>query len=1197
MNPSYTLALLVLASSSVGLQSQNYRPPKKDLGFPVYTNAPAGRQMSGQHAPATTPALSPADAQKKFTLPPGFEIRLFASEPEVVNPVAMTWDERGRLWVIELYEYPLGAKPGEKGRDRIKILEDTDADGVADKVTVFADGFNLATGLALGNGGAYVGQAPHFLFLKDTDGDDKSDTQEIIKTGFGLEDRHELLNGFTWGPDGYLYMTHGVFTISKVVDPAALKVDPVLLTAGVARFHPMTKKFEIFAEGTSNPWGVDFDRTGNAFVSACVIEHLFHLVPGGIYDRQAGQPPHPYAYELLHAINDHKHKMAAYAGIQVYHGDQFNGENLGTILQGNIHDNAIHQDKLTANGSSFVASHWRDLVRGNDGWFMPVSTQVGPDGAVWIMDWYDKYPCYQNANADPAGVDREHGRIWRVVYTGAEKSKPVPSRPSREMNLAKLSSEELVHLLAHKNSWHRRVAQRLISERRDLPNANTLHNDTALHKMFRDGPSLDARLAALWTLHTSGGLDEEWVEKAADDKEPALRAWAARITGERGYWLQDTFKRLEKLARDPEPTVRLAVAIAARQFVSGALTVNTPPAVPIREAATGGILSSLWFSSSDAKDPVLPFMIWMAAEPVVAFDPIHALGFYHQDGATKQMPLAGILLTKIMRRVCDLRDEARLSEAVTSFGKIPETAPETLMAGLRGLIEGQRGKAIAPNAGAVSVISKLSGMANADVAKLAQQLGTLWGDASALKATLARVLDSTASESDRLIAIQTARKTKSESTRDVMLQLLSRKENERVHTEAIAALGELGGDSVGQAVLDQWPRFGPATRRAAADALSSRFQWRSALFNGLQARIISPGDLSPTLIRSLVNHRDEGVRDRAQRLIGRYRDPGADKLKLIAEKRKIVLDGQPDLKSGREVATRACLTCHKLHGEGAEVGPDLTGVGRSSLDALLANVIDPNQIIGAGYENVEIETKDDRSVSGRVVENTESRVRVLMVGAKEEVISKSEIKSMRVSENSVMPEGLEQLPDAELRNLIWFLLAPPQEGPLTEEKRKALIGGNPSAAIAKPTDGESIALWNPEWRVLAPDFEGTPAKLPEFAGRHNVLATHPFDEKRGAALERVIELPAGKKSVLNFAVAAHEQGDWELRVLANERQLHKQMVSHDGGRWKPVRVDLSQLAGQKVTLRLENCANNWAWEFGYWTDLKLDSSEEAVARK
>src|SRR5258706_5546136 len=231
----------------------------------------AGRQLTGQYAPASTRALSPSDAQKKFSVPPGFEVRLFAAEPDVINPVAMTWDERGRLWVVELYEYPLGAPKGQKPRDRVKILEDTDGDGKADKVTVFVDGLNLATGIALGNGGVYVGQAPDLLFFEDTDGDDVADKKSVVKTGFGLDDRHELLNGFTCGPDGWLYMTEGVFTHSQVKNPNDPTDDGVTVDAAVAPFYPPSKKFGIFSYGTSNSLGVEFDPTGEAVVVAGVF--------------------------------------------------------------------------------------------------------------------------------------------------------------------------------------------------------------------------------------------------------------------------------------------------------------------------------------------------------------------------------------------------------------------------------------------------------------------------------------------------------------------------------------------------------------------------------------------------------------------------------------------------------------------------------------------------------------------------------------------------------------------------------------------------------------------------------------------------------------------------------------------------------------------------------------------------------------
>lgn len=1016
-----------------------YRPPRRDLGFPIYTNAPIGRQLTGQHAPASTPALSPEEAQRRFLTPEGFEVRLFASEPEVVNPVAMTWDDRGRLWVVELYEYPLGAKPGQKPRDRIKILEDTDADGRADRVHVWADGLNLATGILLGQGGAYVGQAPHLLFLKDTDGDDRADHSEVIMTGFGLEDRHELLNGFTWGPDGQLYMTHGVFTRSNVRNPDNAASEPVLLTAGVARLDPRTRRFEVFAEGTSNPWGVDFDRHGNAFVSACVIEHLFHLVPGGIYDRQAGSAPHPFAYQSLPAINDHKHHMAAYAGVQVYQGDQFPADNAGTILQGNIHDNSIHQDRLVPRGSTFVASQWRDLVRANDGWFMPVSAQVGPDGAVWIMDWYDRYPCYQNANADPEGVDREHGRIWRVVHTGTQPGKPVPSRPRRDLDLGRLSSLDLVQLLSHPNAWHRRTAQRLLNERRDPAAAN------ALQRLFLEGAStgparaaaLDARLAALWTLHGSGALTLELLARAAADSEPTIRAWSARLAGERQVGSADELAILDRLAADPEPAVRLAVAVACRQFTSGQLTVNRPPRREGIEIAPA--LDRLIRHSADGRDPVIPFMIWHASEPLVAADPAAALDWLAENGPAN-LPLTGPITAKVMRRLCDLRAADSIDLAVAFLRQVLPLSEELTRFALEGLIKGQEGKVLAPTTPARALLDPLAASRNPQLVELGQKLGALWGDATALKAVLSRVTDPSAPLEARRRAIQTARQSKTAEARSTMLKVLDPDTPEALQVEAIGALGELGGDTIAAELIDRWKTLSPAARQSAAATLASRRRWASPLLAQVRAGTISAADFGAPVIRSLLDSKDDQVRQEARAAIGRFRESSADKAQLVARKREVALSGPPDLARGHEAARKACLVCHKLHGEGAEVGPDLTGVGRSSLDALLWNIIDPNQVIGTGYEQVEIETRDDRVIAGRLVENTDTRVRLLLQGPKEEVVARSDIQSLRTLESSVMPEGLEQMPDAEFRDLVWYILAPPQDGPLTDARRRALVG-------------------------------------------------------------------------------------------------------------------------------------------------------------
>lgn len=1006
------------------------------LALPHFIQA-AGKQLTGQYAPASSPALAPGEAQKRFVVPDGFEVRLFAAEPDVINPVAMTWDARGRLWVVELIEYPLGAPAGQMGRDKIKILEDTNHDGRADKVTVFADGLNLATGILIGNGGVYVGQAPHLLLLKDTDGDDRADTREVLLTGFGLEDRHELLNGFTWGPDGWLYMTHGVFTHSKVKIPEATEPG-VVMNAAVARFHPRTKKFEVFADGTSNPWGVDFDRYGNAFVSACVIDHLYHMAAGGIYERQAGAPAHPYAYELLPSIVDHKHHMAAYCGICVYQGDQFPEEYRGRVFMGNIHQNAINHDRLIPNGSSFKAVAEQDFLTTSDGWFRPVSQQVGPDGALWIADWYDRYPCYQNARADPEGVNRDRGRIWRVVYVGKEKGKSVSPRPEVKMDLANLSGTNLVELFDHPNVWHRRMAQRILQQRLagtrrprsgDPESWMTADGDPGVHTALLntlDGDtSPEARIAAFWTLQEFGEGIPSWVfwSKTTVHRDPWLRKlMAAWRIGEFRDSSSEALETLAMLAADTDPRVRLAVATAVRRIVSRSLTVNEDVDTG---APVGRVLTALIQSSADAQDPLIPYLIWLASEPLLAHNPQPGLEWLAGNGAT-MMPLSGILARKAMRRICDTQEPAHLDMAVSFLGQIAGKDAGLTLAAMDGLIEGQKAKPLIPRADTQALFAKLNASESAPIQERAQQLGSLWGNAEAIRRTLNLINDSSAPTAQRTQAIGVARQLKSEAAREALLKLIAGKNAESLVIEGIRGLGEIGGDTVGQEVLQSWRQFPPAARAAAANVLVSRGRWAVALLSALETKAVSASELPITAMRALGESNDEMIRRRALQVIGRIRPASADKQKVIAEKKAMILAGEPpDMRAGYELTKKHCLVCHKLNGEGGEVGPDLTGVGRADLDALLANVIDPNQVIGKGYENVEVETKDDRIVSGRLIEETETRVVLLAAGPKEEVIARADIERMRVSELSVMPEGLEQIPDEEFRNMILFILHAP----------------------------------------------------------------------------------------------------------------------------------------------------------------------------
>ncbi|HEY7117464.1 MAG TPA: PVC-type heme-binding CxxCH protein [Tepidisphaeraceae bacterium] len=970
----------------------------------------AAAANAGPYDPAPTPQLSPEDAVKHFRVPDGFEVRCFASEPDVVNPVAMTWDDRGRLWVVELIDYPYTTREGAKNKDRVKVLEDTDGDGHADKVTVFADGLNLATAIQVGNGGVYVGAAPNLWFMRDTNGDDVADQKKILLTGFGLEDRHELLNSFNWGPDGWMYFTQGVFTQSHVKDPEHPERPEVKFNAGVMRYRPADKRLEQFADGISNQWGVDWDRYGNAFVSACVVEHLWHVVPGGIYVRQGGLPGWPYAYDLLKNINDHKHYRAAYAGIQVYQGGTYPSEYDNTIFMGNIHGNCINQDQLIANGSSWIG---KDLHKGKDhvddaflnstdGWFRPVSTQIGPDGNLWIMDWYDKYPCYQNSRAPD--LDRSTGRIWRVVYTGKDKGKPVASHPAN-LDLQKLTDAQLVETLKDKNVWMRRHAQRVLTERKA-----DVHD--ALVALIKGDQPLETRLAALWTLHSTDHLDSSTTEALATDKEQAVRAWVARLIAERPQVSTGDIAVLASLAKDPSPVVRAAVAQAAKRLSN----LDTTP-----------IVAALITQPGTAADPMLPTLIWYAAEPLVERDPAPLLNFLAQNPTA--LDATGALVPRSIARRLYSGNDPKLREPLFAFLRDHKNLP-VVAAMLDGLIAGHKPFMTAPE-GSETLTATLATSTDKSVVNRARQLATRWGAKADVAAALKTLTGRGNPEDDRAASIKLLRGNKSEDVHKALLAVFNDWGVEPVKAEALRALADFGTDADAAAILKCWEHpTSPDVRRAAAQTLAARPAWATALLSAIKAKKVDPADIPLPALRTLGDLAEKNVdlKKLMVATIGVYRPTPGDKQKLIEAKKAVVMNGPVNKQRGHELFTKNCAVCHQLNGEGANppVGPDLTGVGRGTLDLLLNNVIDPDQIIGAGYENVIIDTDDGDTKSGRLVEETDQYVKLLAAGPREDVIPKKDIKERRVSNKSVMPEGFEQiLKDDEFRDLIRYVLEAP----------------------------------------------------------------------------------------------------------------------------------------------------------------------------
>jgi putative membrane-bound dehydrogenase-like protein len=578
--------------------------------------------------PADKP-LSPEESLRRITVPEGFQVTLFAAEPEVAQPISMSWDERGRLWVAECYSYEKSSGPWKSPvRDRILIFEDTDGNGRFNERKVFWDQAKNLTSVLPGFGGVFACSTPQLILIPDRDRDDVPDGEPIVLLD-GWNDGgigHCVFNGLMWGPDGWIYGQQGIQGESLVGRPGAPKSERRRFNGGIWRFHPTRHVFEVVAEGTTNPWGLDFDDHGQAFFSNCVIGHLWHLIPGAHYKRMYGQDFTPNTYALIGECSDHKHYAGgswqksgdgsiehmrlggghAHAGAMIYMGGNWPEPYRGTIFMHNIHGRRLNQDILEQRGSGYVARHGTDFMYAEDPWFRGVALNYGPDGAVYLSDWHDLGECHDND-----GVHRTSGRIYRISYG--------PAKKPGNLDLSTLPDEALVEMQSHQNEWFVRQARRILQERaaagKDLSRA---HHD--LRAMLQSGTGVPRQLRALWALYVSGGIGESGLEQLLEHPNEHLRAWGVRLLVEAPPPSATSIQKFESLSRsEPSPLVRLFLA-SALQRIPG----------PDRWRIVEGLCTH-----PDGEDANLPLMIWYGLEPVVASDRARAL----QLAGSSKIPL------------------------------------------------------------------------------------------------------------------------------------------------------------------------------------------------------------------------------------------------------------------------------------------------------------------------------------------------------------------------------------------------------------------------------------------------------------------------------------------------------------------------------------------------------------------------------
>ena len=560
--------------------------------------------------------LAPLDALKKITLPPGFKVTLFAGEPDVMQPIAFDFDDRGRLWVVECFSYPDFKK---QDSDRIVIYEDSDGDGRFDKRTVFFDKGHRLSGLAIGFGGVWLTSAPNLLFIPVGPDDQPSGPPVPVLEGFTLKAGHNMVNGLAWGPDGWLYGRHGITTFSEVKPVGAPESDRVKLSCSIWRYHPTRKIFETVTHGTTNPWGHDWDDEGQLFFSNNVIGHLWHVTPGAHYKRMFGEDFNPHVYGLMESTSDHLHWGGtdwtksrkgydelggghSHSGAMVYLGDNWPAEYRGAIFMGNIHGNRLVYDTLERKGSGYTGKHGTNFMMANDPWFRPVSMAYGPDGGVFVSDWNDLGECH-----DSDGVYRTSGRIYKITYGTTKPPKPA--------DLTKLSDAELVKLQLHKNDWFVRHARRLLQERA-VNGKLQPRTRLALLKIYEDNPDVTRKLRALWALHSIGATETPWLEQQLNHGNEHVRWWAVQLLVENKTLSAEALKTFQHLGRnDPSPLVRLALASALQRL-------------PL--ANRWKIAESLVGHEADGTDQNLPLMIWYAVEPLVPTDRAKAVQFMGQ---------------------------------------------------------------------------------------------------------------------------------------------------------------------------------------------------------------------------------------------------------------------------------------------------------------------------------------------------------------------------------------------------------------------------------------------------------------------------------------------------------------------------------------------------------------------------------------
>jgi putative membrane-bound dehydrogenase-like protein len=995
-----------------------------DLGPRSTFNAVLHHLVPNRVAESKESSLANQTLRQMF-VPDGFSVDLIAAEPQIHQPIAFAFDPRGRLWVLEGHSYPQ-KRPQGQGLDRIVILADTDGDGRFEERKVFVEGLNLASGIEVGHGGVWVGAAPELLFIPDRDLDDRPDgPAEVLLDGFGFGDTHETLNSLVWGPDGWLYGTQGVFNSSSVGKPGALDQDRVQLAAGVWRYDPIAHRFEVFAHGTSNPWGLDFDQDGQFFMTHCrsfwgkggtthVMHgaHYWNQVNGGyapfISNQGVPSAPHLQNFLLASARYDSGEGGAgragtgeifgghSHVGTAIYLGENWPEEYRNHLITHNLHGHQLnHQINRRQAGGYNTIHAGMDLFLCSDPSFVGVDLAVGPDGAVYMSDWVDTRHCH---NPGVEQWDRGNGRIYRMKYDANYQ-------PYRH-DWTRASDNELLDALSLKDDWHVRAARLVLASRyagkqvptellEALQKLGTESPDPLQSPSAKVPPSSRTRLSALWALQSLRAVRPTDVALWLNDSSEIVRGWAVRL-------LSDS-ETLAELARHEESLmVRREIALAAGRL-GGPGALNA--------------LEILCKQPENAQDRDLPVILWQAIgknwpaqRPLTSN--LLALGL--EDQTTLETVRDGVLWY-------GAKTSASVREALVirlaSAQRIDQKRYlEILEVAIRGKSD------LRPPLGWSAIAPELYGMEDVAIRNLAESIGAQFGDRS-LFARMRERFASSGSIQARLQALEILQKDRSVENLPLLFGSL---QEPKLAARSLTMLRVYDDPGIADKVIDTLGGLPADAQAAALDLLTSRSVWANGLLDAIASKRIDRSVLTAYYARQMSLLSDERLQARIVKEWGQIRF-GTDGMKQEIRKTLDAYRGAPlwafDAGAGKKHFDRLCASCHALENRDLEIAPKLQGTGSKGIEYAIENVIDPNAVIGKDYQARVIRTKDGQVITGLV--QSESNSSIAIRTATETIeLDKSEIEDFKVSENSFMPVGLlETLDESQRIELFKYLLS------------------------------------------------------------------------------------------------------------------------------------------------------------------------------